>query len=99
MSVQVPDSDLGLDGIGDKALLVRQMVEFFLIRGRRAFVSAVSDARVELNLVGHGADRAFGQEPIQVGRLKVGYADRPNLSGLNQLLERLPCGDILVALR
>src|SRR4029453_13465437 len=34
-----------------------------------------------------------------MGRLEVGNADRPNLSGLGQLLERLPCRDILVALR
>src|SRR4249919_2574448 len=34
-----------------------------------------------------------------MGRLEVGNADRPNLTGSNQLLERLPCGDILVALR
>src|SRR3954465_1543050 len=34
-----------------------------------------------------------------MGRLEVGNADRPSLSGLDQRLERLPCGDIFVALR
>src|SRR5262245_23676860 len=34
-----------------------------------------------------------------MGRLEVGHADRPGLSSPGQLLECLPCGDILVALR
>ena len=33
-----------------------------------------------------------------MGRLEVGNADRPDLAGLDQLLERLPGGDILVPL-
>src|SRR6266545_2887646 len=34
-----------------------------------------------------------------MGRLEIGNADRADLAGIDQLLERLPCGDILIALR
>src|SRR4051794_5374182 len=34
-----------------------------------------------------------------MGRLEVRNTDRPDLSGFDQLLERLPGGDILIALR
>src|SRR5262245_40332513 len=57
------------------------------------------DAGIQLNLVGRRADRGFSGEPIQMGRFEVGNADRANLSGLDQLLERLPSGNIFVALR
>src|SRR5262245_59516341 len=57
------------------------------------------DAGAQLNLVGYRADCSGGEEPIQMGRLEVGNANRPHLTGLDQFLERLPSGDVLVALR